>query len=143
MSIPRTSALHAAFFDGQDPKSQREIDQLPPEEAKRYNDATRAEFNGMKKKQVMELVPASSIPSATKIYPSVVNWTTKKVLGIYSKTKCRICFGGHRYDKTFTDCFAPTVNFTTVLMMLCIGTMFGWCSISGDRRQILWHVFPV
>jgi hypothetical protein len=68
-------------FDGQDPKSQREIDQLPPQEAKRYNDATRAEFNEMKKKQVMELVPASSIPSATKIYPSVVNWTTKKVFG--------------------------------------------------------------
>ncbi len=70
MSTPRTSALHATFpgdIDGRDPKSQREIDQLPPEEAKRYNDATRAEFNGMKKKQVMELVPASSIPPATQI----------------------------------------------------------------------------
>ena len=36
--MPWTSALHAAFpgdIDGQDPKSQREIDQLPPEEAKR------------------------------------------------------------------------------------------------------------
>ena len=138
MSSPRTSALHATFqgdIDGRDPKSQREIDRLPPEEAKRYNDATRAEFNGMKKKQVMELVPASSIPSATQIYPSVVNWTTKKVLGIYSKTKCRICFGGHRYDKTYTDCFAPTVNFTTVLMILCIGTMFGWTFGSLDYSQ--------
>jgi hypothetical protein len=126
MSTPRTSALHATFsgeIDGRDPKSQKEIDLLPPEEAKRYNDATIAEFNGMKKKQVMELVPSSSLPSNTKIYPSVVNWTTKKVLGVYSKTKCRICFGGHRYDKTYTDCFAPTVNFTTVLMILCLGTI--------------------
>ncbi len=89
----------------------------------------------MKKKQVMELVPASTIPSATKIYPSVVNWTTKKVLKVYSKTKCRICFGGHRYDKTFTDCFAPTVNFTTVLMILCIGTMFDWTFGSLDYSK--------
>jgi hypothetical protein len=138
MSTPRTSALHATFsgeIDGRDPKSQKEIHQLPPEEAKRYNDATIAEFNGMKKKQVMELVPSSSLPYNTKVYPSVVNWTTKKVLGIYSKTKCRICFGGHRYDKTYTDCFAPTVNFTTVLMVLCLGTMFDWTFGSLDYSQ--------
>ncbi len=66
MSTPRTSALHATFsgdIDGRDPKSQRELDQLPPEVAKRYNDATRVEFNGMKKKQVMELVPDMIRPS--------------------------------------------------------------------------------
>ena len=67
------------------------------------------EFLGMKAKQVMELIPASKLPMDTIIYPAVVNWTTKKVLGIYSKTKCRICFGGHRYNKFYTDCFAPTV----------------------------------
>jgi hypothetical protein len=90
LSTPRTSALHATFpgdLNGRDPKSQREIDQLPPEEAKRYNDATLAEFNGMKKKQVMELIPSSRLPHGMKAYPSVVNWTTKKVLGVYSKTK--------------------------------------------------------
>jgi hypothetical protein len=74
----------------------------------------------------MDLIPLSQLPKGIKIYPSVVNWTTKKVLGVYSKTKCRICFGGHRYDKAYTDCFAPTVNFTSVLMILCLGTMLGW-----------------
>jgi hypothetical protein len=138
LSTPRTSALHATFtgdLNGRDPKSQREIDRLPLEEAQRYNDATLAEFNGMKKKRVMELIPSSRLPSGVKVYPSVVNWTTKKVLGVYSKTKCRICFGGHRYDKTYTDCFAPTVNFTTVLMILCLGTMFGWKFSSLDYSQ--------
>ena len=64
-----------------------------------------------------------------------MNWTTKRVLGIYSKTKCRICFGGHRYDKAYTDCFAPTVNFTSVLMILCLGTMLGWFFGSIDYSQ--------
>jgi hypothetical protein len=138
LSSARTTALHQAFpvdLEGRDPRSQKEIDNLPPDEAKRFNDATLTEFNGMKKKQVMELIPLSRIPKDAKIYPSVVNWTTKKVLGVYSKTKCRICFGGHRYDKAYTDCFAPTVNFTSVLMILCLGTMLGWSFGSIDYSQ--------
>jgi hypothetical protein len=104
-------------------------------QAQRYNDASVAEFNGMKHKNVMELVPRSAMPSGTVIYPSVVNWTTKKVLGVYSKTKCRICFGGHRYDKTYTDCFAPTVNFNNVLMVICFAAIFGWHMGSLDYSQ--------
>jgi hypothetical protein len=138
MSTPSTTALHATFsgeLDGPDPKSQKEINNLPPEQAKRYNDATMTEFLGMKAKHVMELIPASRLPPNTKIYPAVVNWTTKKVLGVYSKTKCRICFGGHRYNKLYTDCFAPTVNFTSVLIILCLAAMFGWCLGSLDYSQ--------
>ncbi len=93
LSTRRTTALHAAFpidLEGRDPKSQKEIDNMNPAEAKRFNDATLTEFNGMKKKQVMELIPLSRLPKDTKIYPSVVNWTTKKVLGVYSKTKCEM-----------------------------------------------------
>jgi hypothetical protein len=139
LTSARTTELHSAFgsvfFDGPDPKSQRDIDLLSPQNAQRYNDATIAEFNGMKKKGVMELVPRSAFPINTVIYPSVVNWTTKRNLGVYTKTKCRICFGGHRYDKTYTDCFAPTVNFTSVLMVLCFAAMFGWHLGSLDYSQ--------
>jgi hypothetical protein len=83
----------------------------------------------------MELIPASSFPPSTKTYPAVVNWTTKKVLGVYSKTKCRICFGGHRYNKSYTDCFAPTVNFTSVMIILCLAAMLGWFLGSLDYSQ--------
>ncbi len=108
---------------------------MSPVHAQKYNDASIAEFTGMKQKQVMELVPRSSFPKDTFIYPSVVNWTTKKVLGVYSKTKCRICFGGHRYDKTYTNCFAPTVNFHSVLMVLCFAAVMGWYLGSLDYSQ--------
>jgi hypothetical protein len=135
----RSTDLHYAFasvfYDGPDPKSQKEIDRMPPIHAKRYNDASIAEFTGMKRKHVMELVPRSAFPTDTFIFPSVVNWTTKKVLGVYSKTKCRICFGGHRYDKTYTDCFAPTVNFNSVLMVICFAAMLGWHLGSLDYSQ--------
>jgi hypothetical protein len=130
LSSQRTSDLHSAhdnvYYNGPDPKSQKEIELLPPAQAQRYNDASIAEFHGMKRKKVMELVPRSAMPPGTVIYPSVVNWTTKKVLGVYSKTKFRICFGGHRYDKTYTDCFAPTLNFNSVLMVICFAAIFGW-----------------
>ena len=139
LSTSRSTDLHFAFasvfYDGPDPKSQKEIDRMLPVHAQRYNEASIAEFTGMKRKQVMELVPRSSFPKDTIIYPSVVNWTTKKVLGVYSKTKCRICFGGHRYDKTYTDCFAPTVNFHSVLMVLCFAAIMGWHLGSLDYSQ--------
>jgi hypothetical protein len=109
-----------------DPKSQSAIDKMPKEKRKRYNDATIKEFEGMKKKKVMEYIRITDLPAGSKIYICVVNWVTKFVLGTYSKTKCRICFGGHHYVKTFTDCFAPTVNFCSVLTMLCLAAMFGW-----------------
>jgi hypothetical protein len=38
-------------------------------------------------------------------------------------------------DKAYTDCFAPTVNFTSVLMILCLGTMLGWFFGSIDYSQ--------
>ncbi len=109
-----------------DPKSQRDIDRMSPQDAKRFNDATLAEVNGMKQKGVMELRTIDSLPQYCKIYQSVVNWTSKMNLGVYVKTKCRICFGDHRYDKSSSDTFAPTVNFCTILIMICLSAMFSW-----------------
>jgi hypothetical protein len=86
--------------------------------------------NGMKHKKVFELATLNQLPHGTRIYQSIVNWTSKTNLGIYVKTKCRICFGGHIYDKSYTDTFAPTVNFCTVLVIICLTAMFGW-SIGG------------
>ena len=118
-----------------DPKSQRDIDRMTPNDAKRFNDATIAEVNGMKRKGVMELRTLDSLPQNTKIYQSIVNWTSKTNLGVYVKTKCRICFGGHRYDKSSSDTFAPTVNFCTVLIMMCLSAMFSWHLGSIDYSQ--------
>ena len=92
----------------QDPKSQSEIDRMDPQDAKRFNDATISEVNGMKSKNVFKNTTLDALPEGTTLYQSVVNWTSKTNLGVYVKTKCRICFGGHRYDKTYTDTFAPT-----------------------------------
>ena len=41
----------------------------------------------------------------------------------------------HHYVKTFTDCFAPTVNFCSVLIMLCLSAMLGWFIGSLDYSQ--------
>ena len=127
--------FHPIGLDEKDPKSQKEIDRMPPAKAKRFNMATQKEFQGMKSKKVIEYVRITDIPRSAKIYNCVVNWVTKTVLGVYVKTKCRICFGGHRYDKKFVDCFAPTVNFMSVLIMLCLSAMFGWFLGSLDYSQ--------
>jgi transposase InsO family protein len=129
--------LHDNMLDlsGPDPKSQAAIDRLPADQRKRYNDATTKEFKGMQQKGVMENVRITDLPKGSKIYICIVNWVTKFVLGTYQKTKCRICFGGHHYVKTFTDCFAPTVNFCSVLIMICLAAMFGWYIGSLDYSQ--------
>ena len=118
-----------------DPKSQRDIDNMDPKDAERFNKATINEVKGMKHKQVIEYATMDDLPRGTKIYQSIVNWTSKTNLGVYIKTKCRICFGGHRYDKSYSDTFAPTVNFCTVLMMICFSAMFGWYMGSLDYSQ--------
>ncbi len=109
-----------------DPKSQSKIDQMDPKDALRFNNATISEVNGMKSKKVFVNATLDDLPHGTTIYQSVVNWTSKTNLGVYVKTKCRICFGGHRYDKNYADNFAPTVNFCTVLGIICLSAMFGW-----------------
>ena len=134
---PNEDLIHQAMNDigGSDPKSQKAIDRMPEKHRQRYNEATKREYDGMKKKDVMEFIRMSDIPRESKIYICIVNWVTKYVLGIYQKTKCRICFGGHHYNKLFTDCFAPTVNFTSVLVILCLAAMFGWHLGSLDYSQ--------
>jgi hypothetical protein len=109
-----------------DPKSQREIDRMDPKDAKRFNDATLHEVKGMKSKDIFENTTMEELPHGTKVYQSIVNWTSKTNLGVYVKTKCRICFGGHQYNKNYSDKFAPTVNFCTVLVIICLSAMFGW-----------------
>jgi hypothetical protein len=118
-----------------DPKSQSEIDRMDLKDAKRFNDATITEVNGMKGKQVFVNATMDELPIGTKVYQSVTNWTSKTNLGIYVKTKCRICFGGHMYDKSYSDTFAPTVNFCTVLVIICLSAMFGWTMGSIDYSQ--------
>ena len=115
-----------------DPKSQNDIDKMDPKDAKRFNDATMTEVNGMKGKQVFINATMDELPPGTKVYQSITNWTSKTNLGIYVKTKCRICFGGHMYDKSYSDTFAPTVNFCTVLIIICLSAMFGWIMGSID-----------
>jgi hypothetical protein len=90
---------HLLDIGSPDPKSQSAINRMPEQKRKRYNDATMKEFEGMKSKGVMEYIRISDIPKGSKIYICVVNWVTKFVLGTYTKTKCRICFGGHHYVK--------------------------------------------
>ena len=80
-------------LDSPDPKSQAAIDKMPEAKRKLYNDATKKEYEGMKKKNVMENVRMTDMPPGSKLYICIVNWVTKFVLGTYSKTKCRICFG--------------------------------------------------
>ena len=46
-----------------DPKSQSAIDKMPEEKRKRYNDATVKEFEGMKKKKVMEYIRITDLPA--------------------------------------------------------------------------------
>jgi hypothetical protein len=118
-----------------DPKSQGDIDRMKPEDAKRFNEATFSEVNGMKGKGVFKNTTMDDLPPGTKVYQSVVNWTSKTNLGVYVKTKCRICFGGHRYDKSYADTFAPTVNFCTVMVIICLSAMFGWAMGSLDYSQ--------
>jgi hypothetical protein len=118
-----------------DPKSQSEIDRMDPKDAMRFNDATIAEVNGMKGKNVFVNATLDELPPGTTVYQSVVNWTSKTNLGVYIKTKCRICFGGHRYDKSYSDTFAPTVNFCTVLVIICLSAIFSWSMGSLDYSQ--------
>ena len=122
-------------LDIPDPKTQSDIDKMHPRDAKRFNEATLAEVKGMKQKGVIEYVTMDQLPPDTKVYQSIVNWSSKTNLGVYVKTKCRICFGGHRYDKSYSDTFAPTVNFCTVLIMICLGAMFGWYLGGLDYSQ--------
>ncbi len=123
-----------------DPKSQADIDRMDPKDAMRFNNATIAEVNGMKGKNVFVHATIDELPPGTTIYQSVVNWTSKMNLGVYVKTKCRICFGGHRYDKSYADTFAPTVNFCTVLVIICLSAMFGWFMGSLDYSQAYLNV---
>jgi hypothetical protein len=60
-----------------DPRSQSDIDRMNPRDAKRFNDATLAEVQGMKNKQVFEYTLMDNLPRGTKIYQSIVNWTSK------------------------------------------------------------------
>jgi hypothetical protein len=68
-----------------DPKSQSEIDRMNPKDATRFNDATIAEVKGMKGKNVFVHANIDELPPGTKIYQSVVNWTSKTNLGVYVK----------------------------------------------------------
>jgi hypothetical protein len=56
-----------------DPKSQKSIDKMPEQARKRYNDATKKEYDGMKSKGVMEFVRMTDIPKDAKIYICIVN----------------------------------------------------------------------
>ena len=120
--------------DGE-PSSQKDIDAMPASDRKRYNDATLHEVNGFKSKHVIEPTRISDVPHDTPVYPAVTRWNTKTNLGKYVKTKCRICFGGHRYDKFMSDCFSPTVSFVSVMILLCLSAMFGWHLASIDYSQ--------
>ena len=103
MNSKEQDEIHNNLLDlsSPDPKSQAAIDKMPEAKKKRYNDATTKEFEGMKKKNVMKNIRMTDVPAGSKLYICVVNWVTKFVLGTYSKTKCRICFGGHHYVKSF------------------------------------------
>ena len=134
-TLLNTNAVNLVNLNTPDPKTQGEINKMHPIDAKRFNDATIAEVDGMKIKQVFANTTMDELPEGTPIYQSVVNWTSKTNLGVYVKTKCRICFGGHRYDKSFSDTFAPTVNFCTVLIVICLSAMFQWYLGSLDYSQ--------
>ena len=111
----------AATFQG-DPVSWKSILAMAPADSLRYKKATLKELEGLKRKCI-KLIPKSSIPHGHRVYHASVNWVTKFVNGEYLKTKCRACFAGSSYDKSNSDCFAPTAKFASVLIVLCLAAM--------------------
>ena len=121
-----------------DPTSWKDVLRLPPSAQKRYKDATVKELQGLKDSKCIRLVPRSSIPHNETIYQSSVMWTTKFRNGVYDKTKCRCCLAGNTFDKSLADCFAPTVRFASVLILVCLSAMFGW-SATGLDYTMAYH----
>ena len=115
-----------------DPTSWADILRLPEPIQKRYQNATMKELKGLKSSKCIRLVPRSEIPRGETIFHASITWTTKFRNGAYDKTKCRCCLAGNRFDKSFTDCFAPVVRFGSVLVLLCLAAMFGWSTTGLD-----------
>jgi hypothetical protein len=110
-------------------------------DALRYRDATALELAGLKKKCI-SLIPKRAVPSGQRIYHASVNWTTKFTNGAYTKTKCRACFAGNTFDKTYTDCYAPVCKFISVLIILCLSAMMGW-TITGLDYEMAYLNAPL
>ena len=115
-----------------DPTTWNDVLRLPQMEQVRYKDATMKELRGLKDSNCIRLTPRSDIPRGETIYNASIMWTTKFRNGIYDKTKCRCCLAGNRYDKSFTDCFAPVVRFGSILVLICLAAMFGWSTTGLD-----------
>ena len=118
------SAPTTSTFRG-DPITWKDITAMTGSDSLRYKDATLKELDGLKRKCVT-LLPKSKVPSGFRVYHASVNWVTKFINGKYDKTKCRACFAGSSYDKSGSDCFAPTAKCISVLIVLCLTAMFGW-----------------
>ncbi len=61
-----------------DPKSQHDIDRMDPKDAKRFNDATITEVNGMKGKRVFINATMDELPLGTKDWCKLVKIPSKQ-----------------------------------------------------------------
>jgi len=115
-----------------DPTSWADVLRLPVPAQVRYRNATLAELQGLKDSGCIRLIPRANIVKGATIFNASIMWTTKFRNGAYDKTKCRCCLAGNRFDKSYTDCFAPVVRFGSVLVLICLSAMFGWCTTGLD-----------
>ena len=120
-------SIEELILSVKDPKQVKHIHAMDSWNQERYNNATAAEKEKFfKDPKVAERVRITEVPAGVRIKNTLCIWVTKWLHGKYDKTKARIVVRGDQDPKGVHNTFAPTVRFTSMLVLFCLAAMFGW-----------------
>ena len=101
-----------------------------PTQGNSWYDAIMSEIGNLRKFNVFEVIPISSLPSGKRLFSIVISFVTKRTKDstpekeVIDKRKCRICFGGHHMQAGVHfqkhEAFAPVPSWTTIKLQMAL-----------------------
>ena len=114
---------------------QSEHRQQPVAQGNSWYESILSEVGNLVKYDVITKVPRSQVPLGHKIFPTIINFLTKRQrestpeAEVVDKRKTRICFGGHRMypgeDFYKVEAFAPVPTWSMIKTQLALTALHG------------------
>jgi hypothetical protein len=101
-----------------------------PTQGNSWYEAIMSEIGNLRKFNVFEVIPLSSLPTGKRLFSIVISFVTKRTKDstpekeVIDKRKCRICFGGHHMQAGVHfqkhEAFAPVPSWTTIKLQMAL-----------------------
>jgi hypothetical protein len=138
--LPETRPYHPTAFHASNNKEDTltQSQMLKTSDSASFIECQRAEIEGLRKFDVMDIKKMADLPAKAKLISSIWSYRRKRLPnGVLGKCKSRICANGkeHAFGRDYWETYDPVASWATIRLLMLLSTLLDLKTRQVDYTQ--------